>query len=226
MRFVQIRFFLPALFLWTLAAQVQPQEAYSFKKNYLGMSLSEFTTANATDEVWINSGRPGIFGHPDKKKSIAVKTPLCTDTMRDFPGDPRTLVDKEVACNISPGKANPDGLVIGGKSANSVLYRFYEGRLYQIEIAFYANYYGDISTAFRQKYGVPTVVNATSYQNGYGASWKGEVLGWKSFTQIILIAEGPANGPGQNSFESRQASGIIFQDTALQPPTAAPPVNF
>lgn len=219
--------------LWILAlcalstlVKAQTPGGYSFKGNYLGESLREFKAANATAEVSVNTGKPkGMFGHPDKKLTTTVKTPLCTDQMRGFPGDPGQLVPDEVACNVSPGEANPDGLVIGGNKARTVLYRFYKEKLYRIDISISDAFYPAVSQAFREKYGEPAKVLSHEYQNGYGARWNGEILAWKAGGQGIIMLEGPGNGPGQNRFMTQ--STIMMGDTALEPESnSKSPVDF
>jgi len=138
--------------------------------------------------------------------------------MRSFPGDPGDLVDDEVACNVSPGAINPDGLLIAGERAQSVIYRFYKSKLYRIDIAVPDVSFPLVNQAFREKYGEPAKVLSHSYQNGFGAHWDAAILAWQSSGQGILLLEGPGNGPGQNPKNS--LSVISFADQALQPPSA------
>ena len=210
---------LMSLFVSPLIAQSSaPTQGFSFKGNYLGMSLAAFRVANATDQVYVNTGNSTAFGRPNKKYTTAVPTPLCTDQMRGFPGDPGVdLAEGEVACNVSPGNANPDGLVVAGAPVISVIYRFYNGRLHHIQISFIALEYSLFSSAFKAKYGVPTARQESHYQNGFGANWVGEDLGWSSGSQSIALIEGAGNGPGQDNTNIQHPSTAVFDDFANEP---------
>ena len=188
------------------------------------MSLYDFKSQNATDKIWVNTGKPNAFGRPSKKYSFEVPTPLCTDQLRGFPGDVVTLAEGEVFCNVSPGVANPDGLVVAGQRITRVLYYFYQNRLYKIELYLLASQFSPIKSAFNQKYGDATLHEAKTYKNGFGANWTGQVLGWKAGAEIIGLEEGPANGPGQDASDPNHPSIAIFLDQSHQPPTGNKPV--
>ena len=69
----------------------QSDAAFSFKGNVLGMPLDKFKEVNARGTIRVPAGK--------KKQKVDVHTPVCTDSLRDFAGDSRDLVDGEVVCN-------------------------------------------------------------------------------------------------------------------------------
>jgi len=52
---------------------------YTFKGNYLGMSLADFRAANNQGQVAIAWGQPNWRGKPKRGRERMVPTPLCTD---------------------------------------------------------------------------------------------------------------------------------------------------
>ncbi len=201
-------------------------QGYSFKGNYLGMSLSEFKKANATDEVYVNAGSPNFFGRAEKKYTQAVPTPLCTDEMRGFPGDPTDLADGEVACNVSPVKLTRMPWLSPGIQVFSVLYRLNHERLYRIDITFPAAAFVAIRWAFQAKYGRPVKTSDDSFQNGYGATWKGANVYWNSDAEDILLTEGSENGPAQDSLSTLHPSMALFMDHGNRPATEKQALDF
>lgn len=198
--------------------------AYSFKGNTLGMSLAEFKSKNAYGPIYVNTGPPNWLGRPSAKNTKAVQLPLCTDTMRDFPGDSRDLLEGEVLCNLSPGTQNSGAKDILGDPAHEVIYRFHNGKLWFIYITFPATRFSEIAAAFREKYGATNVSKNEVFQNGYGAKWTGEALGWEQGQQKIALGEGSANGPGQRY--SYSMSQIVFADLSNQPTPDTKPLDF
>jgi hypothetical protein len=193
-------------------------QGFSFKGNYLGMPLSDFKAANP-GKIWINTGDPNR--RKNKNLTQEVATPLCTDVYGGFEGDTGPLEPGEVLCNASPGIANPDGKTVMGQIAVQVIYRFFLGKLYRIEIAMLPVNYALVSLAFRKKYGEPGDVTYGQFENGFGAVWKGEELAWKNGSQRIYTFEGSGNGPAQNSLDPANPSRFIFEDTALAPPNSS-----
>ena len=211
----------------TSVAQIpDPKGPFAFKGNELGMSLHNFKDQNATDKIWINTGKPNAFGRSSKKLSYEVKTPLCTDEIRGFPGDVGTLAEGETLCNVSPGKANPDGLIVAGQPVMHVLYYFYNNRLYKIELYFTASHFASIAQAFVQKYGDPAIQRSRTFSNAYGARWTGQLLAWAADQQVIGLDEGQANGPGQDSSDTSHPSIGLFLDQSNLPPTAKSGLDF
>jgi len=192
------------------------QQGYTFKGNALGMSLNDFRAANSGYAVWITAGKVNAFGRTKKNEKMQVQTPLCTDKYRDFPGDSRDLVDDEILCNASPGSINSDGATIDGYPVDSVAYRFYKLRLYQINIFFVPSRFEEIANAFRDKYGEPLSTTFSDYQNAFGARWKGRNIIWRNGKQRIAMVEGGGNGPGQN--DETSLSGATITDESLSPP--------
>jgi len=200
---------------------------FDFKDVHLGMQLSEFKVVMAGDTVWVNTGKPNIFGHASKKYNKQVPTPLCTDTMREFPGDIPDLKDGEVLCNPSPGYANQDRLTVMGLQLESAIYRFYKSRLYEIDITASPSLFEVLQYGFRTKYGAPRSATTSSYQNGFGASWTGQNLYWERGRESIIFTEGPGNGPGQSAATEPHPSSAMFLDADLQPPPEKPaPLDF
>ncbi len=215
-----------ALLGTSAAAQPTSPTQFTFKGNYLGMSLQEFKTKNAGESVFINTGKAKWNGRADKKYNLEVPTPLCTDQYHGFLGDPGNEAPGEVFCNPSPGDRNQSALQFAGLQAGSMFYRFLGGRLYEIEIHLTSHDFADVKAAFTQKFGAPTRTTAESYQNGFGATWTGEVCHWKSGSQAIALTEGSGNGPGQNPRSIASNALAIFWDTSNVPPSATKPVDF
>ena len=214
-------------FLTTSAsAQSVPPAQFTFKGNYLSMPIQEFKAKNVGESVFINSGKAKWNGRADKKNTLEVQTPLCTDQYQGFPGDPGNEAPNEVVCNASPGDRNQPALQFAGVQAVSMFYRFLGGRLYEIEIHLTSHDFGDVRAAFTQKYGAPANATTESYQNGFGATWTGEVCRWKSGNEAIALTEGSGNGPGQNPRSVASGALAIFLDTSNIPPSAKQPVDF
>lgn len=199
-----------------LAAQ-QARSPYSFKGNYLGMSLAEFKTKNAGHSVWVNTGKPNAFGGQNKKYSRELPTPLCTDVVRGFPGDDDlSPIDGEVMCNVSPGAINPDArTILDGLRLEQVLYHFYRDRLYEINISFLDLQYRTMASVFSDRFGNNAKVETKTRENGFGATWSSESRTWIDGTRIAFVVEGAGNGPAQNNLNPGSYASII--DTALEP---------
>jgi hypothetical protein len=208
------------------AAQTAPPTQFSFKGNYLGMPLQEFKTKNVGESVFINTGKPKWNGRANKKDTQEVPTPLCTDQYQGFPGDPQNEAPNEVLCNPSPGDRNQSALQFAGIQAVSMFYRFLGSRLYDIEIHLVSHDYGDVKAAFIQKYGAPTSTTSERYQNGYGATWTGEVCHWRSGNQAIALTEGSGNGPGQDSRSFASLALAVFLDTSNVPRSSTKSADF
>jgi len=204
----------------TLSAQTGASgnsQPFEFKVAHLGMSLEEFKQATARGEVAV--AVPGRFGPRSKK----VPSPVCTDTVRGFPGDTGSqMKDGIVMCDPSiAGERNHQGeeyLMIGGSKANQIQYWFYEGKLYSINIE--ANHYAfaTILDAFETKYGPDNRRSIDVFQNGLGGRWRGTNYFWDRGTQSISLVEGNGGGP-LNNFLFQQSSAVI-KDSSLAPPEA------
>lgn len=130
-------------------------------------------------------------------------------------------------CNPSPGAVNVEARVVAGDPVGSVLYHFYSGKLYEIDLRFAAVRYRVIKAAFQDKYGSPTERSESQFQNGFGAKWAGESLLWKVGTESLFLYEGPKNGPGQDGFDEIAFSMATFTDSALAPsPSPAKKPDF
>jgi len=136
--------------------------------------------------------------------------------LRGFPGDDGTVQPGEVLCNPAPGEINIDARMVAGSAVTSILYHFYNGKLYEIALVFPAVRYGVTKSAFLDKYGPPSRQTTSEFQNGFGARWTGEDLFWLQGTQTVSLEEGGNNGPGQDHFASIGSSAVIM-DTALMP---------
>jgi hypothetical protein len=193
----------------------------TFKGNSLGMSLEEFKQANRGQQVWINTGDPNK--RQNKKLSRLVDTPLRTDTLDGFEGTAEVAPRKpgEVVCNISSGSFNPDAKVVAGTKMGQIIYRFYGGKLYEIQLQFAAVSFSGVKAAFISKYGPPTNTEQESFQNGFGARWSGEGVEWViGKTMRVILVEGPGNGPGQDNLS--ETANATIADSSLAPPTQAP----
>jgi len=173
----------------------QTDARFSFKGNVLGMPLDKFKEVNAlgTVRVTVTVGK--------KKQKIDAKTPICSDSMRDFFGDSNNLIDGEVVCNVSPGESNPQLREMQGIQLESVIYRFYKGFLYRIDIDMKQSEFEGVRSAFTQKYGNPSAFNG---------SWR-----WLRDHETLVLSEGPTSGPAVPT--------AVFLDSALSPKK---PIDF
>ncbi len=193
-----------------------PNGVFSFKGNYLGEPLPVFKAANATDFTFVNTGKPNWRGAQDKSKTEQVPTPLCTDEMRGFPGDPGgDLAPGEIACNVSPGRANLDGLYVANIRVSDMVYRFYNGKLYRIEFLFPATAYKTIGEAFLSRYGKPMVANAQD-RSVFATGWQDRNIFWKVGEQAIVLLDGTNTKP----------AAAMFLYHANMPPAPKPVQDF
>ena len=208
-----------------LSGSMCAAQSFDFKGNGLGMSLTEFKRANKTGVVLMNSGPLKWNGAQNKKFDRNVSLPLCTDEVNVFPGSSIPIVQDEVLCNTAPGTVEEGRLVLG-EPITAVYYRFYKGKLYDIALVFDVRRFQEIVAAFREKYGTPTRVGSTAYQNAYGASWTGEEVTWLKGSQVIVAHEGSANGPVQSHYGVGSGSQIEYQDVSLAPKPEKPNIDF
>lgn len=179
-----------AVLITAQSLSAQSDARFSFKGNVLGMPLDKFKEVNARGTVRVTTGK--------KKQKLEVKTPVCTDSLRDFPGDSHDLVDGEVACNASPGESNPELREMQGIRLKSVIYSFYKGFLYRIDINLEQNDFEGVRSALAQKYGDPTAFNG---------SWR-----WLRDHETVVLSEGPTSGP--------PVPTAVFLDSAFSPKKA------
>jgi hypothetical protein len=182
-----------AVLITAHSLSAQTDARFSFKGNVLGTSLDKFKEANPQETVRLAVGK--------KKQKVTLKTPICTDSLRDFPGDFPDLVDGEVVCNASPGESNPELREMQGIKLESVIYRFYKGFLYRIDINLEQNDFEGVRSAFTQKYGSPSAFNG---------SWR-----WLRDHETLVLSEGPTSGP--------PVPTAVFLDSALSPKK---PIDF
>ena len=182
-----------AALLTTNSLFAQTDGAFSFKGNVLGMALDKFKEANEQGPVRVTVGK--------KKQKITIKTPICTDSFRDFPGDPGDLVNGEVVCNASPGESNPELREMQGIQLESVIYRFYKGLLYRIDINIHENDFEGVRSAFTQKYGSPSASD--------------RLLHWQRDHESLVLGQGPTSGPPKPT--------AVFLDSTLSPKK---PIDF
>jgi hypothetical protein len=228
------------VFASSVALCQQPGDAhqFSFKGAYLGMSLVEFKELNKR-EIWINTGDPRK--RKDRDKAQVVFAPLCSDqydiaTLKrsmgffmhlDAPID--APQQNEIVCFTTSGSSsftfamrsaelqgfNPEGRTIAGVKATNLHYRFFQGKLYRIRMWFTPSDMTMVLSAFNEKYGSPQQVNAETFQNGFGATWQGEIYIWKHEGQVITLKMGSGRGPGQNPFEFNGSSGVDIVDSSV-----------
>jgi hypothetical protein len=74
-----------------------------------------------------------------------------------------------------------------------------------------------------KKYGAPHKLKSDLYQNGFGATWRGENFAWGRGAQLIILNEGDAGGPAQISGDS---SGVIVSPPLGPPETPKAPLYF
>lgn len=199
---------------------------FTFKNNYLGMTLEEFR-ANPYNiaAIYIDSGeRKGFLKKPVSRQ---VNTPLCTDHY-GWQGLTPKPTTGEIICMVGtqgfegapdagiasrPG-VNGQALTVGGHEAEHVWYRFYGEKLYKIEIGqFFSGYFADVASAVRAKFGEPAEIMMEHFQNGYGAQFQAGVYVWHSGTQMVTLREGSDAVTGQST--ATGGPEILFVDTAV-----------
>ena len=212
----------------SLLAQGAP---YSFKGNSLGMTLDEFKKQNFHGYVYYD--KKGNLTKAGKKNALPVATPVCTDS-------PVLSAQPAVRANLDPDEAicpeeNPG---FAGLWYAQVRYRFFKGRLYQVESTFGSADYPQAKEAFIAKYGPVNETRQMDYENSFGARWQGEVSLWRHGSEAIVMMEGPDNGPGQDRCLVRKPTSgdclvpkpdasAVLRDDALAPPAKpAAPADF
>ncbi len=204
------------------------ETAYTFKGNSLGMTLEDFKKQNFHGYVFYD--KKGNLTKEGKKGAIQVASPVCTDSaaFAEDPGERVNLVPDEVVCP-------EDRPQFAGQRFVQVRYRFYRGYLFQIESQFGSSGYPQVKAAFIEKYGPLSEMRSMDYQNGFGASWTGEVSIWRQRNQTIVVTEGPDNGPGQDGCDYRSpdsgdclvpkldATAILRDNSVAPAKTAAKP---
>ncbi len=197
-------------------AQVQ-SNSYSFKGNALGMPLSDFKQANATDA---DKFSVELGGKIYKKVSL----PFCSDTV---PGLFTNLPEGVVGCTPYPEalhmKDIPPSAMVMDIPLMSIHYLFYKDRLYKIEMVFMANFFSKVEQSFVDRYGSPKDVTKTLYTNALGARWNGSNVLWSNGQQEIVMVEGAGGGPSittgaVNTFGYEHPSTITFSDKSLSQP--------
>jgi hypothetical protein len=197
-----------------------PDAPYEFKNTHLGMSLEEFKRVTSGDLVKRASEHTFLW----VPRTKMVPTPFCTDSMRGFEGDPLFDLKKgEVVCNPSPQDANENLLKVAGFRLRQITYSFYNGKLYKISLKISPGLFGAVLDAFSKKYGTPQKLESDSYQNGFGATWRGENFVWKKGEQLIILNEGAGGGPAQIGDDS---NGVIVSPAFGPPAAPQQPLDF
>jgi hypothetical protein len=200
------------------AASSPKADAYRFKSAFLGMTLEQFQ--------YFSKGRISVpFGQVDKhgKNVTVVRTveaPLCSDKYNAPVFDGERPDPEEILCSMSWATGSDNGITVADQPVYKIVYRFWHSKLYQIDIAFNSVSYQSIADAFVVKYGPPSKLGSSKYQNVYGARWTGENRIWVNGAEDIAIAEGDGNGPGRSSSESMGIA--ILKDSTFGPPPLAP----
>jgi len=185
-----------------------PARDFSFKGNTLEMTLEQFR-ANPSNVAPIPVDTI-LSGTEQTEQRF---TPLCSDHAT-WDGEPKAMPG-ELICFTGTPTANVQSLVVDRRQADHVWYRFYGGRLHEIDIAWFdASDFDGLSLAFETKLGVGDSSHNTYYQNGFGAHWAGKQEIWTSGTQGIILSQGAGMGPGQDS--ARRTLTIEFMDAAIQ----------
>jgi hypothetical protein len=204
------------------------ETTYTFKGNSLGMTLEDFKKQNFHGYVYYD--KKGNLTKPGKKGAIQEPTPDCTDNPV-LPAAMRVNLDPdEVVCP----EQDPE---FAGLRYAQVRYRFYKGRLYQIESQFRSSGYFQVKAAFISKYGSVSETRSMDYQNGFGAHWQGEVSIWRDGSEAIVVMEGPDNGPGQDDCDFRSPdsgnclvpktnASAVLRDNSLAPAKAVAKPDF
>lgn len=221
--FVLAAGFIFTTYLCGIGKLLAQDATYEFKGNSLGMTLEEFKRQHFSGYVYYD--KKGNLTKEGKKNAIQTATPVCTDSpaLLSQPYMRANLGSDEVACP-------EDHPQFAGQRLAEVSYRFYKGRLFQIQIQFNSSGYSNVKEAFIAKYGPVTETEYKDYQNGFGAHWQGELSTWRRGTQMIEVMEGPDTGPGQEGCDFRSPStgdclvpkldaSAILRDNSLMPST-------
>lgn len=194
-------------------------QGYTFKGNRLGMTLDEFRQKNLSGYEYYT--RDGSIVKAGTRGSIKIAKPICTDS-EYFTGDP-TLAAKLASDEVVCPDESPE---FAGLDYANLRYRFYKGKLYEVEAFFNSSGYEKVKNSFVAKYGPVSTTSKQDFHNDQGAHWQGEASTWRNGSQSIVLTEGPDNGPGHDTAKFRTNAGAVIRDDDLAPKAKAPKVDF
>jgi hypothetical protein len=211
---------------------------YSFKGNYLGMTLEEFRKLNKrtdTSDILCTDNSSELHTWLDKRNKNL-------DALAKQFGQPQRSHENLVVCPITGGSfqvpnfgeavgqgiTRDDGLTtVGQFIIPSIEYKFFESKLWNISIEVNGRQWLELVDVLKSKYGAPTENKSSKKQNTFGATWDSPCFVWISKTQKIW-ASSPGVPPGYEIVHALPDSMIEFTDSVigdkLDPPVK--PVAF
>ncbi len=83
----------------------------------------------------------------------------------------------------------PNVPTVAGIPTELYVYRFVDGKLYNITIFFHHKNFDKIADAVRAKYGQLRTKETRSYENSFGAKFEGEVFLWNNAVSELALFE-------------------------------------
>jgi hypothetical protein len=157
------------------SGQMQSQTAsppYDLKGDRLGMSLGDFR-----DKHHRNVGDVDVKG---KYHEDAHQAPFCEDK-----GNGLTECQIYFPFEKAEGKAAE---TIANAPAD-LMFEFVDGKLWGISAVFKQADFETVKKGFTEKFGDPKSSESKMYQNAFGATFSGQILGWNNGTSTILLIE-------------------------------------
>jgi hypothetical protein len=191
---------------------------FDFKGAKLGMSLDEFRAKNHRSVVdgkltinvpWCSDARPVDFAtaslDTDAISALQAMDYWSKEENRAWTSRSAAGV---VDCQLFiPFEKNGRySNTVGGSRLEFELYRFFDGKLYTIFLAFGSADFESVARQLQQKWGSPTTTEQKQFQNAFGATIAGVTEHWSRGTASITLTQfsGTAN-----------TSSLMFEDQSL-----------
>jgi len=155
--------------------------AFDIKGDRLGMTLSMFKAKY--HRIVPKDSRTAPFcsdANPDKDNPLLGYT---SDLQK------AGIVHARTTFPFEEYGANPNLPTIAGVPVKLFLYRFIDGKLYEMAILFDQNHFAEVSDALKVKYGEPSLVKARTYQNPFGATFDGRIVSWGNAVSAMVASE-------------------------------------
>ncbi len=154
------------LIVAAISGQVQSQTAsppYDLKGDRLGMSLEDFKAKY----------RHSVRGDPREAPFCEDKGNGLTECQIYFPFEKAEGKAAETIANVPA----------------DLMFEFVDGKLWGISAVFKQTDFETVKKGFTEKFGDPKSSESRMYQNAFGATFSGQILGWNNGTSTILLVE-------------------------------------
>lgn len=210
----------------TAAKQTIPSDAsYSFKDNYLGMSLEEFRKLNKradSSDILCSDNSPELRAWLEEKNKDS-------DAMAKQLGMSMNSHDNITVCPVTGGSfelSNFGNYIDQSITRNDALtteghiiipeieYEFFESKLWKISIGVTGWQWRELADVLKSKYGAPLEDNSSKEQNASASTRESPCLVWMSKNQKIW-AYSPGLPQDEDSIRLLPDSMIDFIDTGI-----------